>query len=165
MSPSFPDDAARRPVPSAAEADAATILVVDDEPALLRLMEFLLTRQGYHLITASNGEEALEVIRARRPDLIVMDIMMPKLDGYQVTEALRADPDPGLAAIPILMLSAKAQDEDIARGLEVGGEAYITKPFDPELLAVAVAAMLRGEPVPDPPAMTPTARTGTGTTN
>jgi DNA-binding response OmpR family regulator len=138
-----------------AEADGtATILVVDDEPALLRLMEFLLKRQGYHLITATNGEEALLKVREYRPDLVVLDIMMPKMDGYEVTERLRADPDTVLAATPILMLSAKAQDEDISRGIEAGSKAYVTKPFDPELLTNAVAAMLRGEAIPDAPNVT-----------
>jgi DNA-binding response OmpR family regulator len=85
---------------------------------------------------------------------MVLDIMMPKMDGYEVTERLRADPDTALAATPILMLSAKAQDEDIVRGLEAGSEAYVTKPFDPELLTNAVAAMLRGEAIPDAPNVT-----------
>ena len=114
-----------------------TILVVDDEPALLRLMEFVLDRQGYRLVTATNGEEALEQARASRPDVIVLDIMMPKLDGYQVAEALRADAE--LSGIPIIMLSAKAQEEDIERGVEAGVDRYITKPFSPEELAVIVS--------------------------
>ncbi len=133
---------------------AQTVLVADDEPALLRLMEFLLKRQGYHLVTATNGEEALLKIRETRPDLVVLDIMMPKMDGYEVTERLRADPDPSLAATRILMLSAKAQDDDILRGIEAGSEAYVTKPFDPEMLTGAVAAMLRGEPIPAAPTVT-----------
>ncbi len=142
-----------------AAADAPpTILVVDDEPALLRLMEFLLKRQGYNLVTATNGEEALLKLREHRPDLMVLDIMMPKMDGYEVTERLRADPDTSLAATPILMLSAKAQDEDIVRGLRAGSEAYVTKPFDPELLTNAVAAMLRGEAIPEAPNVTQTRR-------
>jgi CheY-like chemotaxis protein len=139
---------------TAAADGTPTILVVDDEPALVRLMEFLLKRQGYRLITATNGEEALLKLREHRPDLVVLDIMMPKMDGYEVTERLRADPDTTLAATPILMLSAKAQDEDIVRGLQAGSEAYVTKPFDPELLTNAVASMLRGEAIPDAPNVT-----------
>ena len=119
----------------------ATILVVDDEPALLRLMAFVLEKHGYHMLTATNGDEALEVVRDQKPDLIVLDIMMPRKDGYQVAEAIRADPE--ISAIPIVMLSAKAQDEDIERGMTAGVDTFITKPFDPNQLADTVAAFLR----------------------
>ena len=114
-----------------------TILVVDDEPALLRLMEFVLAKQGHAMLTATNGEEALEMIRSQRPDLIVLDIMMPKLDGYQVAEAIRADDD--LKHTPIIMLSAKAQEEDIERGVAAGVDRYVTKPFSPDELATIVS--------------------------
>ena len=117
-----------------------TILVADDEPALLRLMEFVLARQGHTLITATNGEEALAEARRQRPDLIVLDIMMPRMDGYQVAEAIRADDD--LKGTPIIMLSAKAQDEDIARGLEAGVDQYVTKPFSPDELTALVTNYL-----------------------
>lgn len=119
---------------------AHKILVVDDEPALLRLMEFVLSRQGYMMLTATNGEEALEQARAHHPDLIVLDIMMPKRDGYQVAEALRADAD--LQRIPIIMLSAKAQEEDIERGVAVGVDKYVTKPFSPEELVTLASEFL-----------------------
>ena len=117
-----------------------TILVADDEPALLRLMEFVLAKQGHNLITATNGEEALAEARRQRPDLIVLDIMMPRMDGYQVAEAIRADAD--LKGTPIIMLSAKAQDEDIARGLEAGVDQYVTKPFSPDELTALVTNYL-----------------------
>jgi CheY-like chemotaxis protein len=123
-----------------------TILVVDDEPALLRLMAFLLQRKGYGMLTATNGEEALRVLREHRPDLILLDIMMPRLDGYEVAKAIRSDPV--TADIPIVMLSAKAQNEDIERGRSVGVDTYITKPFDPEKLAETVAALLAGDAAP-----------------
>lgn len=126
-----------------------TVLVVDDEPALLRLMEFMLARKGYGLLTAVNGDEALEVIRSRRPDLVILDVMMPRQDGYQVTEAIRADSDPAIARMPIILLSARAQDGDIVRGREAGAEIYITKPFAPEYLEAVVAALLRGEAIPE----------------
>ncbi len=116
------------------------ILVVDDEPALLRLMEFVLAKQGYTMLTATNGEEALLQARQQRPDLIVLDIMMPKLDGYQVAEALRADAE--LGRIPIIMLSAKAQEEDIERGVEAGVDKYVTKPFSPEHLVELASTYL-----------------------
>jgi two-component system alkaline phosphatase synthesis response regulator PhoP/two-component system response regulator VicR len=125
--------------------------VVDDEPAMLRLMEFIMQRKGYGMLTATNGEEALQVIRQQRPDLVLLDIMMPRLDGYEVAEAIRKDP--ATAEIPIVMLSAKAQNEDIERGLAVGVDTYVTKPFDPEKLAETVAALLSGEPVVSPDIM------------
>lgn len=116
------------------------ILVVDDEPALLRLMEFVLAKQGHTMLTATNGEEALEQARRHRPQLIVLDIMMPKLDGYQVAEALRADAE--LQSIPIIMLSAKAQDEDIERGIGAGVDKYVTKPFSPDQLVELASTYL-----------------------
>jgi len=119
---------------------AHRILVADDEPALLRLMDFVLAKQGYLLLTATNGEEALDLAREHRPDLIVLDIMMPRMDGYRVAETLRADET--LARIPIIMLTAKAQEEDIQRGLAVGVDRYVTKPFSPEHLVEIVAAYL-----------------------
>lgn len=123
------------------ESAAPRILVVDDEPALLRLMQFVLDRQGYTIRTAMNGDEALTVAKEFLPDLIVLDIMMPRRDGYAVTQEIRADPD--LARTPIIMLSAKAQEADIERGMAVGVDTYVTKPFDPEALAETVASYLR----------------------
>jgi DNA-binding response OmpR family regulator len=120
------------------------ILVVDDEPALLRLMEYVLSRAGYTMLTATNGEEALHETRRERPDLIVLDIMMPRMDGYQVAEAIRSDPDPDLRRTPIIMLSAKAQEEDIERGIEAGVDHYVTKPFTPDALTALVATHLNG---------------------
>ena len=121
------------------------ILVADDEPALLRLMEFVLAKQGHTMITATNGQEALTQARREQPDLIVLDIMMPILDGYQVAEAIRADDE--IKTTPIIMLSAKAQDEDIARGVEAGVDHYVTKPFSPDELTTLVTNYLeRGTP-------------------
>ncbi len=119
---------------------AYKILVVDDEPMIVRLMEFILARQGHEVIVAVNGEEALEKIRAHRPDLVLLDIMMPRIDGYEVAQQLRADPE--TASVPIIMLSAKAQEEDIRRGAEVGVDAYVTKPFSPEHLVQVVTEHL-----------------------
>lgn len=123
-----------------------TILVADDEPALLRLMEFVLSRQGFTLIAATNGEDALALVRSHRPDLVVLDIMMPRRDGYSVTEEIRADPE--LADLPIVMLSARTQDTDIARAVAVGVDAFLPKPFAPELFVRVVAALLEGAPMP-----------------
>ncbi len=119
---------------------AYKILVVDDEPTIVRLMEFILARQGHEMLVAVNGEEALEKIRAHSPDLVLLDIMMPRIDGYEVARAVRADP--ATALLPIIMLSAKAQEEDIRKGLEIGVDEYITKPFSPEHLVHVVAGYL-----------------------
>jgi len=113
------------------------ILVVDDEPTIVRLMEFILARQGHEMLVAVNGQEALEKVRQHAPDLILLDIMMPRIDGYEVARTLRADP--ATAALPIIMLSAKAQEEDIRKGRDVGVDEYITKPFSPEHLVRVVA--------------------------
>ena len=120
---------------------AYKILVVDDEPTIVRLMEFILARQGHQMLAAVNGEEALEKIRAHKPDLVLLDIMMPRIDGYEVAQQLRADPE--TASLPIIMLSAKAQTEDIRRGGEVGVSAYVTKPFSPEHLVQVVTEHLQ----------------------
>ena len=120
---------------------AYKILVVDDEPTIVRLMEFILARQGHQMVVAVNGEEALAKIRAEQPDLVLLDIMMPRLDGYEVAQRLRADP--ATAKLPIIMLSAKAQEEDIRKGVDVGVDEYITKPFSPEHLVHVVADYLQ----------------------
>lgn len=119
---------------------AYKILVVDDEPPIVRLMEFILARQGHEMIVAVNGEEALDKVRAHAPDLVLLDIMMPRIDGYDVARTLRADPE--FANIPIIMLSAKAQEEDIQRGKDVGVNEYITKPFSPDHLVAVVSDYL-----------------------
>lgn len=121
-------------------SSAGRILVVDDEPAIVRLMEYVLDRQGYTVKTAADGEEALRVVGAFRPELIVLDVMMPRKDGYTVAEAIRSDPD--LARIPIIMLSAKAQDTDVEQGLASGANLYLTKPFEPDALLETVAQCL-----------------------
>ena len=119
---------------------AYKILVVDDEPTIVRLMEFILARQGHEMIVAVNGEEALQKIAAHQPDLVLLDIMMPRIDGYEVAQRVRADPK--TASLPIIMLSAKAQDEDIRRGVEVGVDEYVTKPFTPDHLVQVVSEYL-----------------------
>jgi CheY-like chemotaxis protein len=116
------------------------ILVVDDEPPIVRLMEFILARQGHDMVVAVNGEEALARVREHKPDLVLLDIMMPRIDGYEVARQLRADAEHG--DIAIIMLSAKAQEEDIRKGMEVGVNEYITKPFSPEHLVHVVSGYL-----------------------
>lgn len=115
---------------------AYRILVVDDEPPLVRLMEFILAKQGHTMLVATNGEEALATVRAEKPDLVLLDIMMPRIDGYEVARQIRADE--AIKSTPIIMLSAKAQEDDIAKGIEVGVNEYITKPFAPANLVQVV---------------------------
>jgi two-component system, OmpR family, alkaline phosphatase synthesis response regulator PhoP len=113
---------------------AKHILAVDDERHIRRLVEVNLQRAGYHVTTAEDGVEALERIRRERPDMVVLDVMMPRMDGFEVLRQLKMDPS--TADIPIVMLTAKAQDADIFRGWQSGVDCYLTKPFNPmELLA------------------------------
>ena len=107
----------------------ATILAVDDDPTIQQLLVVNLELEGYDVIVAGDGEEALERIRSDRPDAVLLDIMMPRMDGIEVCRAAKADPE--TADIPIVILSAKAQQDDIERGTDVGADAYLTKPFDP----------------------------------
>jgi len=104
------------------------ILVVDDEPDVASLLTLMLKSQGYKVITAGDGQEALEKARAEVPDLILLDIMLPRLDGYKVARMLKFDEN--FSHIPIIMLTAKIQEKDRKTGLEMGADAYITKPFD-----------------------------------
>jgi CheY-like chemotaxis protein len=120
---------------------AYKILVVDDEPPILRLMEFILAREGHEMVVAVNGEEALAKVAEHKPDLILLDIMMPRIDGYEVVRRLRADTEH--AGIPIIMLSAKAQDADVQKGVDAGVNEYITKPFSPPYLVEVVNKYLK----------------------
>jgi two-component system alkaline phosphatase synthesis response regulator PhoP/two-component system response regulator VicR len=109
------------------------ILAVDDERHIVRLVEVNLQRAGYEVVTAYDGKEALEKIKTENPDLVVLDVMMPYMDGFEVLKNLKADPV--TAEIPVIMLTAKAQDADVFRGWQSGVDCYLTKPFNPmELL-------------------------------
>lgn len=110
------------------------ILTCDDEKHIVRLIQVNLERQGYEVITAFNGAECLELVAADHPDLIVLDVMMPEMTGFEVLEALKKNPE--TAEIPVIMLTARAQDADVLRGWQSGVECYLTKPFNPmELIA------------------------------
>jgi len=117
-----------------------TILVVDDEERLRSLLRAYLSREGYRVITAADGAEALDRAKHERPDLIVLDIMMPKMDGYEFMKRYRAA-DHGTA--PVIMLTARVEDADAVLGLELGADEYVTKPFSPRVLVARVRAMLR----------------------
>jgi DNA-binding response OmpR family regulator len=122
----------------------AKILVVDDEPDALELIEFNLTAAGFDVITAAEGREALEKTRSALPALIVLDLMLPEVDGLEVCKILRRDST--TSAIPILMLTAKAGEIDRVLGLELGADDYVTKPFSPRELVLRVKSLLRREP-------------------
>src|ERR1700676_86572 len=117
------------------------ILVVDDTPENLEIMTMRLQRHGYDIVTAVDGEDALDKVRAMQPDLVLLDIMMPKLDGIALTKRLKADTS--LPFIPIVLLTAKADANDVVAGLDAGGDDYLTKPVDHGPLVARVRSMLR----------------------
>jgi DNA-binding response OmpR family regulator len=117
-----------------------TVLVVDDEPFICRSLSFVLRKGSYHVIEARNGEEALVAIRQHRPDLVFMDVMMPKLSGFEVCTQVRADPD--LRLTKIILLTAKGQDSDRELGRQAGADDYLTKPFSPTKILERARAML-----------------------
>ena len=117
------------------------ILVVDDDRQIVRLVQSYLEKAGLIVLTAYDGENALRILRHERPDLVVLDLMLPGRDGWDVTRTLRADEH--LAAIPILMLTARVEDTDKILGLELGADDYLTKPFNPREVVARVRAILR----------------------
>ncbi len=119
----------------------AKILVVDDEPDAVELVEFNLTNAGFEVVTAADGAEALKKARASLPDLIVLDVMLPEVDGLEVCKLLRRDA--ATAGIPIIMLTAKAAEIDRVLGLELGADDYVTKPFSPRDLVLRIKGLLR----------------------
>ncbi len=124
------------------------ILVVDDEPDILSLLVYQLSREGYRISTAVDGKGAVSTALADRPDLVVLDLMLPEVDGYEVLRSLREDDR--TADIPILLLTARREEEDRVRGFEKGADDYVTKPFSPKELVLRVKALLRrakAEPV------------------
>jgi DNA-binding response OmpR family regulator len=118
------------------------VLVADDEQDIIELVRFRLEHDGYRVLTASDGEAALQLARDEHPDLCVLDVMMPKLSGLEVLAQLRADPT--TAGTRVIMLTARGQDPDIDRGFELGAHDYVTKPFSPKELRRRVHAQLSG---------------------
>ncbi|MEO6462431.1 MAG: response regulator [Candidatus Eisenbacteria bacterium] len=116
------------------------ILVVDDEVYIVHILDFSLGMEGYEVVTALDGEQALEKVAQQKPDLIVLDIMMPKLDGYETCKALKSNED--TKDIPVILLSAKGRNVDQKTGFEVGADDYITKPFSPRKLVERINAIL-----------------------
>ena len=120
------------------------ILIADDEPNIVISLEYLMKREGYTVLVARDGQEALDTIARERPDLVLLDVMMPKKSGFEVCQAVRASED--LQATKILMLTAKGRDTDLAKGLALGANAYMTKPFSTRELVQKVAEMLGKQP-------------------
>jgi len=116
------------------------ILIVDDEPSIVVPIQFLMEQQGYSVLVAENGEDALDLIYKYKPDLILLDIMLPRIDGYEVCEIVRLNPE--YRGIKIIFLTAKGREVEIAKGLSLGADAYITKPFSNTELVAKVQELL-----------------------
>ena len=129
--------------------DKKRILVVDDERHIVRLVQVNLERAGYEVLTAFDGIEALDKVKNDDPDMVVLDVMMPRMDGFEVLKNLQSDPR--FQNIPVIMLTAKAQDADIFKGWASGVSSYLTKPFNPRELLVFVERIFQSldEPPPD----------------
>jgi two-component system, OmpR family, alkaline phosphatase synthesis response regulator PhoP len=120
---------------------AGKVLIVDDEPNIVLSLEFLMRQQGYETRVARDGDEALAEVERFRPDLVLLDVMLPRRDGFEVCQRLRAD---GWSELKILMLTAKGRDVEIEKGLALGADGYVTKPFSTAELVARVADMLEG---------------------
>ncbi len=119
------------------------ILAVDDERHIVRLVQVNLERAGYEVVTAFDGKDALEKVKSENPDLVVLDVMMPYMDGFEVLQHLRKDPN--TRELPVIMLTAKAQDADVFRGWQSGVDCYLTKPFNPMELIVFVKRIFKSQ--------------------
>lgn len=125
-----------------------TILVVEDEEDIRELLKYNLEKEGYQVFRAATGEEALKAVRDRRPDLILLDLMLPGIDGLEVCRRIKGDPQD--RHLPIIMLTAKGEETDIVTGLELGADDYVTKPFSPRVLLARLRAALRRRSQPLP---------------
>ena len=121
-------------------AAAPRVLVAEDDPDILALIAYRLERSGYDVITAPDGAEALRLAFEHHPDLLVLDVMMPRIDGYGVTRAIRQHP--ATERTPVLLLTARVQEADVAQGFEAGADDYLKKPFSPQELRARVQAIL-----------------------
>jgi DNA-binding response OmpR family regulator len=126
--------------PTAANAEAPLVLVADDDEDIRALVTFRLERAGYRVLIAEDGERALSLALEQTPDLAVLDVMMPRLDGYELTRRLRQHEE--TKSMPIILLTARVQEADVERGFEAGADDYIRKPFSPQELRARVQAIL-----------------------
>ena len=125
---------------SSTEGDRPVVLVADDDDDIRDLVAFRLDRAGYTVLRAGDGQQALDLAKEHVPDLAVLDVMMPKLTGYDVTRELRANA--ATSRIPVILLTARVQEADVARGFEAGADDYVKKPFSPQELKARVQAVL-----------------------
>jgi len=128
---------------------AKTILIAEDHPAFQKLLKSILGKAGYKVVVAKDGQEGLEKARAETPDMMLVDIKMPRLNGYELVQAVRGEP--ALARVPIIMVSTLSESGQIAKGLTLGADDYLTKPFIPKEVLARVRALFRqagGEPLP-----------------
>ena len=123
------------------EKDTQRVLIVDDEQGIIKIVKMYLEHHHYEIITAGDGQEGLEKAKTEKPDLIILDLMLPKIDGYKVCGLLKKDTR--YAKIPVILFTAKAQEKDVKLGEEVGADAYITKPFEPEILLSKIKELLK----------------------
>jgi two-component system alkaline phosphatase synthesis response regulator PhoP len=121
------------------------IAVIEDEADILEVVQYNLRREGYLVVASRNGEEGLDRVRKENPDLVLLDLMLPGLDGLEVCKRLQADPV--TAAIPVIMVTAKGEESDVVLGLQMGADDYVTKPFSPKELLARVKAVLRRGPL------------------
>lgn len=119
---------------------ARKVLIADDEQNIVISIEFLMKREGFQVLIANDGEDALAKVQSERPDLVLLDVMMPKKNGYEVCQSIKSDP--ALAATKVLMLTAKGRDTEVAKGLAIGADAYMTKPFSTRDLVAKARALL-----------------------
>jgi len=119
---------------------AKTVLIVDDEPNIVISLEFLMKREGFHVLVAGDGEAALAQIAAQKPDLVLLDVMLPKKNGFEVCQQIRTTPE--WQDIKVIMLTAKGRDTEIAKGIALGADTYMTKPFSTKDLVSQVKQML-----------------------
>lgn len=122
------------------EMNRGKVLVVDDELYILHILDFSLAAEGFEVITAEDGEQAVTMAKSEQPDLVVLDVMMPKIDGYEACRKLKQDPN--MKDVPVILLTAKGRDIDRKLGLEVGADDYITKPFSPSKLIDKIGSFL-----------------------
>ena len=126
---------------------AKTVLAVDDEKSIVRLVQINLQRAGYNVVTASDGKQALDMIEAEPPDMVISDVMMPFMDGFELLKRLKQNPV--TRELPIIMLTAKAMDSDVYEGWRAGADFYLTKPFNPQELLMWVRRIFEGRETPD----------------
>jgi len=117
-----------------------TILIADDEPNIVISLEYLLQRDGYRVVVARDGQEALDAIAASAPDLVLLDVMLPKVSGFEVCQTIRENP--ALAGMRVVMLTAKGRDVEMSKGIALGADAYVTKPFSTQELLAQIRSQL-----------------------